>query len=120
MMNASCHCGAVKLEISIAPRSLTSCNCSICHRTGALWAYYTRQQVRVNCPTDALSAYLWGDRCIEFYHCKVCGCRTHYESIDKDPDSRIAINARMLEPGEIADIPVRHFDGASSWEFLDN
>lgn len=71
------------------------------------------------CAPGAVSAYLWGDKCIEFYHCNICGCTTHYESVEKDSGSRIALNACMLEPDEIADIPVRKFDGRSTWEFLD-
>lgn len=119
MLTASCHCGAVNLEIAEKPQSLTQCTCSICHRLGALWAYYTRQKVKVVGSTEARTAYLWGDKCIEFYHCKTCGCTTHYESIAKDPGSRIALNARMMWPEDIADIPVRTFDGADTWKFLD-
>ena len=119
MLIASCHCDAVKIEITEKPESLTECNCSICHRSGALWAYYTRQQVSVNCQPDAISAYMWGDKCIEFYHCNTCGCLTHYESVEKDSDSRVAVNARMLQPVDIAGCEVRKFDGRSTWEFLD-
>jgi hypothetical protein len=37
MLYASCHCGAVLLEIARKPRQLTECNCSICRRYGGLW-----------------------------------------------------------------------------------
>jgi len=114
MKNASCHCGAVSIEFSEKPKSLTECNCSICRRLGALWAYYTRQQVNVICSPDAISTYIWGDKCIEFYHCNTCGCVTHYESVEKNIDSRMAINARIMQPDEIEAIPIRKFDGAST------
>ena len=39
MIRASCHCGAVCLEIDAAPAEVTECNCSICRRYGGLWAY---------------------------------------------------------------------------------
>lgn len=119
MLTASCHCGAVSLEIDEKPESLTECTCSICHRLGAQWAYYTRLQVRVADPQESSTAYLWGDKCIEFYHCEVCGCTTHYESVDKDDDSRIAVNTRIMRPEDVAGIRVRKFDGASTWKFLD-
>ena len=119
MLTASCHCGAVSLKIDEKPESLTECTCSICHRLGAQWAYYTRLQVRVIDPQESSTAYLWGDKCIEFYHCEVCGCTTHYESVDKDDDSRIAVNTRIMRPEDVAGIRVRKFDGASTWEFLD-
>ena len=38
-MDGSCHCGAVRWRFEGAPESATSCNCSICRRHGALWAY---------------------------------------------------------------------------------
>ena len=120
MLSASCHCGTVRLEIAQKPRVLTDCNCSICRRYGVLWAYYTRKSVRVRCPPDALSAYLWGNRTIEFYHCKRCGCVTHYErSNKKNGDTRVAVNARMMEPEEIASLRIRKLDGASTWKYLD-
>lgn len=119
MFSASCHCGAVNLEIAEKPQSLTECTCSICHRLGAQWAYYTQQQVKVTGSPNTRKAYLWGDKCIEFYHCKSCGCTTHYESVEKNDESRIAVNARIMRPQDITDIPVRIFDGADTWKFLD-
>lgn len=113
MLSASCHCGAVRIAFPELPGSITDCNCSICRRFGALWAYYTREQVAVSCSPDSVSAYVWGDKEIEFFHCDTCGCVTHYETIEKDSDSRIAINARMMKPEEIASLPVRKFDGAA-------
>lgn len=119
MVTASCHCAAVRLEISQLPATVTDCNCSICRRYGALWAYYTRDQVRLDAEPEALGVYRWGDRTIEFRHCRHCGCVTHYESIDKYARSRIAINARMFPPEVAQSLPVRHFDGADSWQYLD-
>jgi len=49
MIEASCHCGAVRIEVPSAPETVTSCNCSICRRYGVLWAYYQPQSVRVVC-----------------------------------------------------------------------
>jgi hypothetical protein len=109
----------VRIEAAERPRSLTACNCSICRRLAALWAYYTREQVRVIAAPGAISAYVWGDRCIEFYHCVTCGFTTHYESVEKAAGSRIAINGRGMPPEEIASMPVRRFDGAVSWRYLD-
>jgi hypothetical protein len=31
----------------------------------------------------------------------------------------MAVNAAMLAPGVVAGIPVRRFDGADTWEYLD-
>lgn len=118
-ISASCHCGAVRLEIDTKPSSLTQCTCSICRRYGAIWAYYTRKDVRIECAPGAISPYAWGNKAIEFFHCRTCGCMTHYEAMVKGNDSRFAVNARMLEPDDIASIKIRTFDGASTWKYLD-
>jgi len=44
---------------------------------------------------------------------------TRYESITKGGDSRIAVNARMMSPEDIAGIRLRTFDGADTWKYLD-
>jgi hypothetical protein len=119
MILARCHCGAVVLEADAPPSSVTSCNCSICRRLAHLCAYYTRSQARLITGHDAAMPYSWGDRMIEFYHCRHCGCSTHYESVDKQPDSRFAINARCFAPEDLAPLKVRHFDGANTWKYLD-
>jgi hypothetical protein len=119
-LSGQCHCGAVSLEVANKPESLTECNCSICRRYGAQWAYYTRETARINHAPGAVSRYSWSDREIEFFHCNRCGCMTHYESMEKPPDSRIAVNTRMFTAAETAQVPVRHFDGADTWTFLDN
>lgn len=119
MITATCHCGNVRIEVDVKPDSLTECNCSICSRYGAKWAYYTRQHARVLSAPEHMSAYLWNDRVIKFYHCNNCGCMTHYEDVEKKLDSRIAVNARMMPPEEIEGVRVRKFDGALSWKFLE-
>ena len=45
-LTGTCHCGAVRIRVRQAPRTVTSCNCSICRRYGALWAYYQASSVQ--------------------------------------------------------------------------
>jgi hypothetical protein len=119
MLTATCHCGAVRLEIPRKPRQLTSCNCSICRRYGTLWAYYKVRDVKVHAKRGAVTSYSWGERNLKFVRCATCGCITHWEPVQARPDSRIGINVRNLEPGAIAAVRVRHLDGASTWKYLD-
>lgn len=120
MLQASCHCGAVQIEVLNKPTSLTQCTCSICHRYGAQWAYCTRRTASVSYAPGKVTAYSWGDKALEFFHCRRCGCLTHYQSVDDKDGGRIAVNARMMSPAEIADVPVRTFDGAKTWKYLDD
>ena len=117
MIEASCHCGAVRFEVE-APTEVTDCNCSICRRYGVLWAYYSPRAVRRVAPEGPTAIYMWDDREIEFHHCATCGCVTHWAPADGVRD-RMGINARLMEPKVLAAARVRHLDGAVTWEYLD-
>lgn len=119
MIIASCHCGGVRIEVAGTPQWLTSCNCSICRRLAALWARYPRREARLVSESSGVAAYVWNDRVIEFYHCVVCGCSTHHESVEKEDDSRFSVNARCMPPEVIANVRIRRFDGAASWKCVD-
>ena len=116
MIESSCHCGAVRLKIDRAPEEVTDCNCSVCRRYGALWAYYSPKDVQVT--KDATDTYECGKRTLEFHRCKQCGCVTHWAPVDKTHD-HMGVNARMMTPEVLAHVRVRHLDGANSWKYLD-
>ena len=113
MIKASCHCGAVKLEVPAAPEEVASCNCSICSKLGWLGAYYNPADVRLTTPRESLDTYIWGDKSIQICRCKTCGCTTHWESISPDFTDRMGINARIMTGIELDSIPVKFVDGAS-------
>jgi hypothetical protein len=118
MLTASCHCGAVRVEVPRRPRTLTNCNCSICRRYGTLWAYYKQSEVRVASAPGSTNEYSWGDKSLRFVRCGTCGCITHWEPIHPK-DSRMGVNARNFEPGSLGSVRVRNLDGASTWKYLD-
>jgi hypothetical protein len=115
MLEGSCHCGGVKLRAPWAPKTLLDCNCSVCRRLGALWGYFTVDEVVIEGET---ATYAWGDRKLFFHHCPTCGCTTHWSPTEGNGE-RMGINFRLMAPEDIAGIRVRPFDGASTWRFLD-
>jgi hypothetical protein len=117
MIEASCHCGAVRLEIEAAPTEITDCNCSICRRYGVLWAYYRLAEVRIVAP-DATESYRWGARRIDFHHCRTCGCVAHWSAVDPARD-RMGVNARLMDPDVAAAARLRHLDGAGTEGYRD-
>lgn len=112
MIEASCHCGAVRMEIETAPDTVTDCACSICRRKGALWAYYSPKQVRLIPASGATAIYMWGDRELEFHSCKICACSTHWSAVDKSYD-RMGVNARLMAPEVLAAAKVHKSAGPS-------
>lgn len=117
MIKVSCHCGAVSAEIPRKPRALTECNCSICRRYGARWAYFSKKNVKIHAPRGVLVPYKRG-RMLYFDHCKQCGCVVQWRLVKSSgPDDRMAINMRLAEnPDELAGIKILRFDGAKSWK----
>jgi hypothetical protein len=95
MIEAVCDCGAVRLEIAEAPEKVNDCQCSWCQRLGALWAYYTRDQVRLVSEPEATSIYLRASRWLEFHRCKVCGLTSHWVAVDQTK-RRMGVNARLM------------------------
>ncbi len=118
MIEGSCHCGAVRWSFDGVPESATACNCTICRRYGALWAYeFEDERIRVSGPTRA---YSWGDRMIGFHFCPECGCITYWRALEPNPQGRrrLAVNVRLAEPDAVGGLPIRHFEGLETFEDL--
>ena len=116
MIEGACHCGLVHWRLDSKPDSATACNCTVCRRYGALWAYgYLDRDVTIEGDT---ATYIRGDRCIGFHFCRHCGCVTHYLGLEIDDDGLrgAAVNLRMAEPGSVAELPIRRFDGLTSFQ----
>jgi hypothetical protein len=117
MLQGSCHCEAVSWSFEGIPGSATACNCTICRRYGALWAYdYENEGIKVSGPTVN---YVRG-RQIGFHFCPRCGCVAHWRALAAGEDGRrrIAVNLRLAEPAAVSGIEIDHFDGLHSFEDL--
>ncbi len=118
MIEGSCHCGLVRWRFDgKAADSATACNCTICRRYGALWAYdFENEGIHVSGPTRA---YIRGQM-IEFHFCPTCGCVAFWRSqhLEAGGRLRIAVNLRLAEPEAVADIPIQRYEGLKSFEDL--
>lgn len=112
----SCHCGRIRFTVPRLPDRVTACNCSICRRYQAAWGYYRRRDVDLDIQDEAAIAYAWNDHMINFMHCRYCGCLTHYEDVKRTAESALVVNFHMVDPKVWQDIPVRHFDGADTFQ----
>jgi len=119
VIGGSCHCGAVRFEISQSPKWLVDCNCSICRRLGALWAHVDIENATVTPADGGTISYVHGDETLAVHTCKTCGCTTHWENLKPDEYSHMAVNFRMCASDDISKYRIRKFDGADTWKFLD-
>lgn len=118
-LHGFCHCGAVHLTLPFAPVEATSCNCSLCRRSGGIWAYYELGTVSIQGHPGHTEDYICGDRTLRNVRCKTCGIITHWEPLDPKPGARHGVNLRNFEPTLLESVVVRRFDGADTWTFLD-
>lgn len=98
MIEATCDCGAVRLEVADAPAQLNDCPCTWCQRLGALWAYYQKDQVRVISGQEMTSIYQRGSRQLLFHRCRTCGLTLYWTNSNPERQM-IGVNARLMPRG---------------------
>ena len=117
MIRAACHCTAVRLKMDEPPAWVIDCNCTLCRRYGALWAYYKAGEVRLLGDPGATDAYVWGNGWIAFHFCKTCGCITHHSVIGADPPWIRGVNARMMPTLDPASVNLQQTDNSHTGWF---
>lgn len=111
---ASCHCGAVRYAITMAPpEKAFACNCSMCSRAGWLLAFVPAENFTLQAGADAMTEYRFGKERIEHLFCKVCGVRSFSRGAGRDGKPMISVNLRCVTGLDPTTLPVETFDGAS-------
>lgn len=121
MLKGSCHCGAAGWTLVGDPGSITACNCSLCRRYGALWAYdYEDERVAVSGATRSYRRIGKQDPALEILFCPACAGVLAWRGLraEENGRTRMAVNVRLAPPDAVAHLPIDHFDGADSFEDL--
>jgi len=121
LLNGTCHCGALNWYLDGDPGPITACNCTLCRRYGALWAYdYEGERIRIAGPSSVYTRPGKADPALEIRFCPTCGCVLCWRGLrlDKDGRRRIAVNVRLAPPEAVADLPIDHFDGLDTFDDL--
>ncbi|MBL4241838.1 GFA family protein [Vibrio fluvialis] len=111
---ATCHCGAVELELSL-PDGIVDprrCDCSICRRKGAIVASVTLDAIRIVKGQEALRLYQFNTQTAKHYFCSVCGIYTHHQR--RSNPHQYGYNVGCLEgvnPFDLGDVVTN--DGAN-------
>jgi hypothetical protein len=117
MIKGTCHCEAVQWSYDVPLESVTACNCTLCRRYGALWAYgHLHDGIEVSGDTKF---YERNSKHNGFHFCSNCGCVCYYMANKKNADGkyRIAVNLRMsIDPMQFQSLPIDHFEGLDKFE----
>lgn len=121
MLTGTCHCGSVRWSFDGMPKSVTACNCTLCRRYGVLWIYdYEGERITIAGPSSVYTRQDSAKPWLEIHFCSSCGCVLCWRGLNLDDDGRrrMAVNLRLAEPGPVAHLPIRHFDGLDSFDDL--
>lgn len=118
-IEGTCHCGSLGYQFNDDVEFATECNCSICRRLGALWIYSAARNIKLKLAQDSQVIYSHGKKSLVFTSCLHCGCSLSWTALKGGADDTMAVNLRLASLDDIAAIPVRKFDGADTWTFID-
>jgi hypothetical protein len=115
MLKLSCLCGRVRIESLKRPDFVNACNCTLCSKSGAWWAYFQPSDVSVVGSTKGYRREDKEDPAAEIHFCANCGSTTHFtltpSAVTKFGNSQIGVNVRLADERDLAGIELRYPDG---------
>jgi hypothetical protein len=115
MLKLNCLCGQVRLEVAKRPDFINECNCTLCSKSGARWAYFHPSDVSVEGTTGKYSRKDKDDPSAEIHFCGRCGSTTHFRLTEsakaKFGDVQMGVNMLLANESDLAGIELRYPDG---------
>lgn len=100
---------------------MTACNCTLCRRYGALWAYdYEDERIRVFGPTGSYTRAGKDDPSLEILFCPACANVLAWRGmrVRSDGRRRMAVNLRLADPEAVGELLIDRFDGLDTFKDL--
>lgn len=115
MLNLSCHCGQIRIEVRKRPDYINECNCTLCSKTGARWAYFHPSEAAVEGEAAAYCRADKRDPGAEIRFCARCGSTTHFNltagAIARHGNGMMGVNMMLADERDLAGIELRYPDG---------
>ncbi|MFD0848289.1 GFA family protein [Sphingosinicella xenopeptidilytica] len=117
MVKLSCLCGQIHIATEKRPDYIHECNCTLCSKSGARWAYCHPSEVSVEGVTNTYSRQDKDDPAAEIHFCPTCGATTHFTltpgAVAKFGNSMMGVNMWLADEKDLAGIELRYPDGRS-------
>lgn len=111
--SGSCHCGAIRFEYLQPSSAAFQCNCSICHRRGAIWQGCEDAHFRLLEGQQALVGYRFGTHTAQHFFCRHCGVAPF--SHPRLAPQHWVVNLRCVDDIDLDTLQIGRFDG-QQWE----
>lgn len=115
MLELSCLCGRVHVKILKRPAFINACNCTLCSKSGARWAYFHPSDVAVAGATKGYSRQDKDDPAAEIQFCENCGSTTHFiltaSAMTKFGNVQVGVNMCLADEKDLDGIELRYPDG---------
>lgn len=121
VLTGTCLCGRAGWTLEGDPGRVTACNCTLCRRYGALWAYdFENERITVSGPAASYTREGEDDPSLEILFCPICAGVLAWRGLRTGADGRrrMAVNVRLAEPEAVAHLSIDQFDGLDSFEDL--
>ncbi len=100
---------------------MTICNCTLCRRYGALWAYdFEEGRVRIDGHLASYTRAGKQDPALEILFCPSCAAVLGWRGmrLEEDGRRRIAVNVRLASPEKVEGLAIDRFDGLDTFDDL--
>ncbi len=115
MLKLSCLRGQVRIEIRKRPDFMNECNCTLCSKLGARWAYLHPSEVGIEGSTKGYSRGDKEDPAAEVHFCASCDSTTQFiltaSAVLKFGNVQMGVNMRLADEKALAGIELRFPDG---------
>ena len=115
MLRFTCLCGGVRIEVPKRPDFINACNCTLCRKSGARWAYFHPSEVRIEGGTGDYSREDKTDPAAEIHFCGRCGSTTHFNltpsAIAKFGNVQVGVNMSLADESDLVGVELRYPDG---------
>lgn len=109
--SGGCHCGQVRFDVTADLGNVYACNCSICVKRGAVWAFVPTESFALRAGNEALVDYQFGKKVIHHLFCGQCGVGSFSRGLAPNGKEMVAVNVRCLDGIDLSALKLTPVDG---------